>query len=158
MWVGRSPGHQPGSLFCISSSSSSLCSSSPSWRGLRRFTQLCLSPSARRLGSAATPSMTTFEFLVFGAILAQQRIELVFTKQAPVVEEGNTGQTIEESDVGARNHHRGKEVFIGILSSVEKLTGEMHKWSDERIAEELRLHLQTKRYLIVMDDVWIRGA
>ncbi|KAL7000829.1 hypothetical protein U1Q18_001979 [Sarracenia purpurea var. burkii] len=50
-----------------------------------------------------------------------------------------------------------QEVFIGILSSVEKLTDEMYKWSDERLAEEMRLHLQTKRYLIVMADMWIRG-
>ncbi|KAL7000813.1 hypothetical protein U1Q18_001963 [Sarracenia purpurea var. burkii] len=53
--------------------------------------------------------------------------------------------------------YSGKDVFIGIFSSVEKLTDEMYKWSDERLAEEMRLHLQTKRYLIVMDDMWIRG-
>ncbi|KAL7000822.1 hypothetical protein U1Q18_001972 [Sarracenia purpurea var. burkii] len=51
-----------------------------------------------------------------------------------------------------------KEVFLDILSSVHKLTDEMYKWSDERLAEELRLHLQTRRYLIVMDDVWTTGA
>ncbi|KAL7000757.1 hypothetical protein U1Q18_001909, partial [Sarracenia purpurea var. burkii] len=51
-----------------------------------------------------------------------------------------------------------KEVFIGILSSIEKVTEEMHKWSDERLVEEMCLHLQTRRYIIVMDDVWTRGA
>ncbi|KAL7000816.1 hypothetical protein U1Q18_001966 [Sarracenia purpurea var. burkii] len=51
----------------------------------------------------------------------------------------------------------GDLVFIGILSYVEKLTDEMYKWSDERLDEEMRLHLKTKRYLIVMDDMGIRG-
>ncbi|KAL7000828.1 hypothetical protein U1Q18_001978 [Sarracenia purpurea var. burkii] len=73
----------------------------------------------------------------------------------------NIGRTIEGRDVGARNRlghrHGGKEVFIGILGSAEKLTDEMYKWSDEKLAEEMRLHLQTKSYLIVMDDMWIRG-
>ncbi|KAL7000827.1 hypothetical protein U1Q18_001977 [Sarracenia purpurea var. burkii] len=41
--------------------------------------------------------------------------------------------------------YSGKEVLNCILSSVEKFIDEMHKWRDERLAEEMRLHLQTKR-------------
>ncbi|KAL7000756.1 hypothetical protein U1Q18_001908 [Sarracenia purpurea var. burkii] len=51
-----------------------------------------------------------------------------------------------------------KEVFIGILNSLKRLTDEMYKWSDEMLAEEMCLRLQTWRYLIVMDDVWITRA
>ncbi|CAL5430485.1 unnamed protein product [Camellia sinensis] len=51
-----------------------------------------------------------------------------------------------------------KEVFLSILSSLDKLTDESSRWSGERLAEELRGHLQTGRYLIVMDDVWTKEA
>ncbi|CAL5427998.1 unnamed protein product [Camellia sinensis] len=47
-----------------------------------------------------------------------------------------------------------KEVFLGILGSLDKLTDEMYRWNGEKLADELRGHLQTGRYLIVMDDVW----
>ncbi|PSR88102.1 Late blight resistance protein like [Actinidia chinensis var. chinensis] len=51
-----------------------------------------------------------------------------------------------------------KDVFLDILSSLDKLTDEMYRWSDERLAEVLRGHLQSGRYLVVIDDVWTKDA
>uniref|UniRef100_A0AAU7LKH8 NLR required for cell death 0 n=1 Tax=Actinidia chinensis TaxID=3625 RepID=A0AAU7LKH8_ACTCH len=51
-----------------------------------------------------------------------------------------------------------KDVFLAILSSLDKLTDEMYRWSDERLAEVFRRHLQSGRYLIVIDDVWTNDA
>ncbi|XP_052206156.1 putative late blight resistance protein homolog R1A-10 [Diospyros lotus] len=51
-----------------------------------------------------------------------------------------------------------KEVFLGILSSLDMLADEMHRWSAEKLADELRVILQRGRYLVVLDDVWTKGA
>ncbi|KAL1807654.1 hypothetical protein ACET3Z_024644 [Daucus carota] len=47
-----------------------------------------------------------------------------------------------------------KEVFLALLGSLKQLKEEMHKMSDEHLAEMLQEYLSTGKYLIVIDDVW----
>lgn len=51
-----------------------------------------------------------------------------------------------------------KEVFLGILDSLGLITDEMYKMNDEKLAGELFSHLRSKRYLVVIDDVWTMEA
>ncbi|PHT37825.1 hypothetical protein CQW23_21398 [Capsicum baccatum] len=51
-----------------------------------------------------------------------------------------------------------KEVFLGILDSLSLITDEMYKMNDEKLALELSSHLRSKRYLLVIDDVWTMEA
>ncbi|XP_047261946.1 putative disease resistance protein At1g50180, partial [Capsicum annuum] len=51
-----------------------------------------------------------------------------------------------------------KEVFLGILDSLSLITDEMYKMNDEKLAIELSSHLRSKRYLVVIDDVWTMEA
>ncbi|KAA8529868.1 hypothetical protein F0562_034528 [Nyssa sinensis] len=51
-----------------------------------------------------------------------------------------------------------RRVFLNILSSLTQLTDQMSKMSDEKLGEELCLHLQSRKYLVVVDDVWTRTA
>lgn len=51
-----------------------------------------------------------------------------------------------------------KEIFLGILDSLSLITDEMYKMNDEKLAGELLSHLRSKRYLVVIDDVWTMEA
>ncbi|KAL7000810.1 hypothetical protein U1Q18_001960 [Sarracenia purpurea var. burkii] len=101
------------------------------------------------------------DLLVKKASVVEEGSMVGFDKEAEILVERLKGGMSEleiVSIIGMSDiDYSGNEVFIGILSYVEKLADEMFKWSDERLAEEMCLHLQTKRYIIVMDDMWIRG-
>ncbi|KAL2474196.1 Disease resistance protein RPP13 [Forsythia ovata] len=48
-----------------------------------------------------------------------------------------------------------REILLGLLDSIKKLTTEMHKrYSNEKLAEVLYRNLKGMKYLIVLDDVW----
>ncbi|KAJ9552075.1 hypothetical protein OSB04_016120 [Centaurea solstitialis] len=51
-----------------------------------------------------------------------------------------------------------REVFLKILHNVTRENKDTSQWSDDIVAEELRLKLKDGRYLIVLDDVWTRQA
>ncbi|XP_022877138.1 putative late blight resistance protein homolog R1A-10 [Olea europaea var. sylvestris] len=51
-----------------------------------------------------------------------------------------------------------REVFLGILESLNLNFDQMYKMSDEKLAEELCKHLRNNKYLIVIDDVWTKEA
>ncbi|XP_022885293.1 putative late blight resistance protein homolog R1B-16 isoform X2 [Olea europaea var. sylvestris] len=47
-----------------------------------------------------------------------------------------------------------REMLLGLLDSMEKLTDQMREENNETLAEILYKNLKGMRYLIVMDDVW----
>lgn len=47
-----------------------------------------------------------------------------------------------------------KEVFLAILGSLKQLKDDMHRLSDDLLADILHKYLSTGIYLIVIDDVW----
>ncbi|KAK6148285.1 hypothetical protein DH2020_019197 [Rehmannia glutinosa] len=49
---------------------------------------------------------------------------------------------------------RRKNVFLDILSKLTKLTDNMSSMTEEDLANTIRSHLEKKKFLIVMDDVW----
>ncbi|KAL2518669.1 Disease resistance protein (CC-NBS-LRR class) family [Abeliophyllum distichum] len=51
-----------------------------------------------------------------------------------------------------------REVFLGILESLNLTSDQIYKMSDENLAEELCRHLRNNKYLIVIDDVWTTEA
>lgn len=51
-----------------------------------------------------------------------------------------------------------REVFLGILESLNLTSDQIYKMSDEKLAEELCGHLRNNKYLIVIDDVWTTEA
>ncbi|KAL3501683.1 hypothetical protein ACH5RR_036132 [Cinchona calisaya] len=60
--------------------------------------------------------------------------------------------------VNVSQEYERKEVFLKILGSFTQITDQMNKMSDEELAKELSNHLKTRKYLIVMDDVWTKEA
>ncbi|XP_059649788.1 disease resistance protein RPP13-like [Cornus florida] len=51
-----------------------------------------------------------------------------------------------------------REIFLGILNSLNLLTDQMYKMNDERLREELCTQLKNGKFLIVIDDVWTKEA
>lgn len=52
--------------------------------------------------------------------------------------------------------YRRREVFLSILSTFTHLTPELNLMSDDLLAESIRIHLKTIKYLFIIDDVWSR--
>ncbi|XP_073125322.1 putative late blight resistance protein homolog R1A-3 [Henckelia pumila] len=92
----------------------------------------------------------------------------------PVVGMGGTGKTTlvkyafrDESmpryfDVSAwvtvSQNYRKRDMLLGLLESMRRLTTEMHQESDEHLSVCLYKCLKGRRYLIVMDDIWHKEA
>lgn len=60
--------------------------------------------------------------------------------------------------VNVSQEYERREVFINILSALTQITPEITMMPDDKIIEILRKLLETRKYLIVMDDVWTREA
>ncbi|KAF5939748.1 hypothetical protein HYC85_024007 [Camellia sinensis] len=54
--------------------------------------------------------------------------------------------------------HIKRDLLLGILHSIVKITNKTEKMSNEKLGEEIYKILKGKRYLIVMDDIWSTGA
>ncbi|XP_027152502.1 putative late blight resistance protein homolog R1A-10 [Coffea eugenioides] len=51
-----------------------------------------------------------------------------------------------------------REVFLHILGAFTKITEEIKDLSDDKLVKELHRQLKTRKYLIVLDDVWTPEA
>ncbi|KAI3700099.1 hypothetical protein L2E82_44715 [Cichorium intybus] len=51
-----------------------------------------------------------------------------------------------------------KEVLVAILSSLMQSSDQIYKLNEETLVEEIRKHLDGRRYLVVLDDVWTPDA
>lgn len=60
--------------------------------------------------------------------------------------------------VNVSQEYERKEVFLNILGAFTQLTPEITIMDDVRLAQVLRDQLKTRKYLIVMDDVWTTDA
>ncbi|XP_073036354.1 putative late blight resistance protein homolog R1B-16 [Primulina eburnea] len=60
--------------------------------------------------------------------------------------------------VTVSENYRERDILLGLLESMRRLTTEMHQESDEDLSECLYKSLKGKRYLIVMDDMWHKEA
>ncbi|KAL3510826.1 hypothetical protein ACH5RR_030227, partial [Cinchona calisaya] len=60
--------------------------------------------------------------------------------------------------VNVSQEYERKEVFLKILSEFTQVTDQMNKMTDEQLAKELNDQLKSRKYLIVMDDVWTNDA
>lgn len=50
--------------------------------------------------------------------------------------------------------YRMREIFLGLLGSMKKLSDQMNQASDDQLGERLYKSLKGNRYLILMDDLW----
>ncbi|XP_027162234.1 putative disease resistance RPP13-like protein 3 isoform X2 [Coffea eugenioides] len=60
--------------------------------------------------------------------------------------------------VNVSQEYERKEMFLKILGQFTQITDQMNKMSDEQLCKELHDQLKTRKYLIVMDDVWTNEA
>ncbi|CAI9096251.1 OLC1v1032349C1 [Oldenlandia corymbosa var. corymbosa] len=60
--------------------------------------------------------------------------------------------------VNVSQEYERKEVFLKILASFGQTNEQTQKMSDDELAERLNEQLKTRKYLIVMDDVWTPEA
>ncbi|KAL3506457.1 hypothetical protein ACH5RR_031839 [Cinchona calisaya] len=60
--------------------------------------------------------------------------------------------------VNVSQEYTRKEVFLKILRQFTQITDKMNYMTDEELVQELHNVLKTRRYLIVMDDVWTKEA
>lgn len=54
--------------------------------------------------------------------------------------------------------YESKEVFLKLLRSFGIATDEMNRMSEDDLVQEIRNYLQTRNFLIVLDDVWTQDA
>ncbi|KAL0356364.1 UNVERIFIED_CONTAM: putative late blight resistance proteinR1B-16 [Sesamum radiatum] len=50
---------------------------------------------------------------------------------------------------------RKKDVFLSILQEFTKIDENMYRKSDQELAKLIAAHIERKKYLIIMDDIWI---
>ncbi|XP_075479619.1 putative late blight resistance protein homolog R1B-14 [Primulina tabacum] len=60
--------------------------------------------------------------------------------------------------VTVSQNYRKRDILLGLLEFMRRLTTEMHQQSDEDLSECLYKCLKSRRYLIVMDNVWHKEA
>ncbi|KZV23328.1 hypothetical protein F511_02229 [Dorcoceras hygrometricum] len=56
------------------------------------------------------------------------------------------------------HNYRARDILLGLLESMRRLTNEMLQESDEKLSDCLYKCLKGRRYLIVMDNIWHKQA